>query len=734
MQIERIDIKNFRKLQDCKINFSDKTTLFVGANNSGKTSAMDAMAKFLNKRKFVFNDITVSNRIKINEIGDAWNSNGSNQLDDVTLWDEIMPQFDIWIDVRDNELQYVANLLPTLEWNQGRIGVRFNYCPKDSKDLYEKYVNSYNSARTVEKNSKKDLTLWPKDLCDFLQKKYFQSSFAIKAYILDPDKFDSVQKTDLELECDGSDPLHGIIKVDMINAQRGFQDPEVQENENDTIKGNLSMQLRSYYDKHLNPENMPSVEDIDSLEAINEAEKAFNLTLKEKFSIAVSELESMGYPGVSDPQISIQTQVSAMESLKHDSAVEYVLPGKNKEFRLPERYNGLGYQNLVSMVFLLMRYRDDWMRVGKSAILDEGDSKNIEPIHLVLLEEPEAHLHVQVQQVFIKKAYDVLRNNERLKEKTEFTTQLVITTHSSSITREVNFANLRYFKRIGCSESSIIPTSKVVNLSDVFGENEDTDKFVTRYIQTTHCDLFFADAVILVEGSAEKMLVPHFLRNQYQELNQRYISILEINGRHSHRLKALLEKLCIPVLVITDLDVGEKEGHHRHACPERNKELVSTNYAITNWIVGIKEFDKLIDLAEEEKVKRFQTPYDFPIRVTFQKPQIIDFMNEEVEMLSSTFEDSLIYANINLFKDVEAIKEIDTDSLIYNIQEEIKNAKTAKELQMKIDDVLRNNDGKKASFALDLIFSIDADKLHVPNYINDGLIWLMKETECMEGN
>ena len=65
----------------------------------------------------------------------------------------------------------------------------------------------------------------------------------------------------------------------------------------------------------------------------------------------------------------------------------------------------------------------------------------------MLVEEPEAHLHVQVQQVFIRKAYSVLRNHEKLGKSDAFSTQLVISTHSSHIAREEEFANLRYFKR-----------------------------------------------------------------------------------------------------------------------------------------------------------------------------------------------------------------------------------------------------------------------------------------------
>ena len=182
-----------------------------------------------------------------------------------------------------------------------------------------------------------------------------------------------------------------------------------------------------------------------------------------------------------------------------------------------------------------------------------------------------------------------------------FATQLVISTHSSHIARETDFADLRYFKRLPECANCNVATAKVINLSDVFGKEDETDKFVTRYLQTTHCDLFFADAAILVEGSAESMLVPHFIKEHYPELHQRYISILSISGRHSHRLSPLIDKLCLPTLVISDLDSAEPSGHHKAVRPERNKGLISSNYAITNWLIKEKDLDKLLDLGEKQK-------------------------------------------------------------------------------------------------------------------------------------
>ena len=52
MKITSIIVQNFRRLLQCRIDISKQTTLFVGANNSGKTSAMDALGKFLAGRSF----------------------------------------------------------------------------------------------------------------------------------------------------------------------------------------------------------------------------------------------------------------------------------------------------------------------------------------------------------------------------------------------------------------------------------------------------------------------------------------------------------------------------------------------------------------------------------------------------------------------------------------------------------------------------------------------------------
>lgn len=725
MRISSIHVQNFRKLWRCRIDFSRKTTLFVGANNSGKTSAMDALGKFLAGRNFVFNDFTISNRTKINAIGTTWAVEDCEMPEDVAEWEDILPKIDIWLNVSNKEIHYVSGIIPTLKWRGGKLGVRLIYQPKEVSNLFVEYREEYFAARKTEAAKPgldASINLYPKDLCEFLERK-LATYFSIKSYVLNPAQSEEEipQSTPFDMACFTDNPLKGIIRVDMIDAQRGFSDPDSPDSGKKTRK-QLSAQMRNYYDKHLDPEKMPSPEDLEILEVTETAKNVFDKNLAIKFGPAIGELESLGYPGVTDPKITVATKVSTSETLRHESAVQYALSKSNEAMKLPERYNGLGYQNLISMVFDLMGFRDGWMRIGKANRFQDGDDAVIEPLHLVLVEEPEAHLHMQVQQVFIRKAYSVLRNCEFLKKNIDFDTQLIISTHSSHIAREADFADLRYFKRLAEAEECCVATAKVINLSDVFGKEDATEKFVTRYLQTTHCDLFFADAAILVEGSAESMLVPHFIRSKYPELHQRYISILSINGRHSHRLSPLIEKLCLPTLIIADLDSVELEGHHKSARPERKKNLISGNYAVTGWIVKEKNLDKLLDLPAEQKVINNETPYGYPIRIAYQTPVTIEYKGKKTEALSGTFEDCMVYTNYELLKD---IKVDDTGSLVEKVNAAINAEKSFSELHKEIFRLLREGKSdQKAEFALDLIYVIDPSELIVPAYIAEGLEWL----------
>lgn len=747
MRIEFVEIANFRKLLSTRVSLSRDKTVFVGANNSGKTSAITALRYFLVDRErssFCFNDFTLVHWPTINTMGSAWEAaHVANQALPEPEWDLVLPFLDVWLHVADDELHYVQKILPTLDWDGGVLGVRMRLEPKDPAQLQQEYVTArYQAlelqaagAALAEEQGKTaadfQVTIWPQNLVEFMQRR-LAAFFTVRAYVLDPAACIEPEHGRAKPQAlNGSepidgDPFHGLIRIDEISAQRGFG--VAGEDDGDetvsTVSGSrkLSVQLRQYYTRHLDPYENPDAQDLLALKAIEEAQKAFNLRLSDGFKSPLKEMHKLGYPGVTDPKLNISTRLRPVEGLNHDAAVQFVVPihdGENAtDLFLPEDSNGLGYQNLISMVFRLMAFRDSWMRVGK-AKHKASDDTIIPPLHLVLIEEPEVHLHTQVQQVFIRQAHKILRNHDALGASPNFVTQMVVSTHSSHIAHECEFDSLRYFRRLPGGEKAI-PTSCVVNLENAFGADPDTKRFVTRYLRVTHCDLFFADAAVLIEGPAERILVPNFVNfhPEFEKLSESYITWLEIGGSHAHKLRRLIEKIGLTTLVITDIDSCNATG--ASASPVRGEGYTTRNATLRTWWPVITNLDPLLDKPEDEKVKTYADE-NFSVRAAYQSPIQATFKGTTAEALSFTLEDAIVMANLDLFETLPGT------GLIAKFRTAIADSANLEDLSEALKTALEA--GGKAEFALDLLEIEDPLSLKPPAYIKDGLLWLGRQLE-----
>lgn len=728
MNIDHIHIRNFRKLKDCRIDIDKDQTIFVGANNSGKTSAMSALLWFLKYNdRFTTREFTLTNWKRINEIGDKWTEKddpGANWLSR-DKWEDLVPTLDLWLNVEEDEAYLVYQLIPSLDWDKKMVGIRLRFEPKDINVLYSDYRDACSKVKVLKASEKhqeaKDVELYPKDLWDFLNRagklrKYFE----VKRYVLDPAKDGgAIPQATPSMPLD-SDPLGNLIRIDSIEAYREFSDPE---GKNESEIDTLSRQLQDYYHKNFEEEAEVLVDDLPLMGDMKNAQKSFDSKLGKSFKQPIDELSNINYPGFQNPKIEIKSKLDIAGSISHDSAVQFALQG-NDALTLPEKYNGLGMRNLISMYLKLIQFREEWTHPKEDS--EKGKTTVIASIHLVLIEEPEAHLHAQAQQVFIRKALEALRDSSRndvLNEHAELTTQLVVTTHSNHIVNEVDMNSLRYFKRI-IDPKDNIPVSEVVNMSSTFGQDEDeTRKFVTRYIKLTHCDIFFADAAILVEGAAEKILMPHFLKQI--EMHSYYLAVIEINGSHAYRFKTLVEKLGLPTLVVTDIDAqeeqenGGKKSWHA-ALPKRDANQTTNNDTIRTWL-EISDIDELLDLSFDDKLKN-------TVRIAYQTP--LEVLWEEGKpaknILPYTFEDSLIFTNINLLRGEEKLSKMGAVTTAYNLLQ--KNA-AIEDFHQALFDHLEKSGFTKAEFATTLLLSDKFNDLVAPDYIKEGLEWLKSELE-----
>jgi predicted ATP-dependent endonuclease of OLD family len=721
MKIASFSLKNYRRLADVSLVLNDKKTVLVGANNSGKTSCIGALHTFLKSPDYLkVRDISKRNWREIQRLGQQVEQNfpNSEEMEELsTTLANLLPSLDIEITAEASEAYKVRDILPDLEWRGGALSVRITYQAVDISKLWREFVD----IRDVVSKHKAEVSLWPKDLCDFLEKgNNFSKFIKQKHYILSKEVVptEEAEPTVKEiLQPLKPEALKKLIRVDVISEQRGLGS---EDNTNQkgpySEKQRLNKLLRDYYDCILNPEDFPEADDFDVLGQQQQLEKDFTVRLNKQFEAPFEELKSMGYPGIGgNPTVEISAKISGTEALQKSSSVRYRFDKAAEEF-LPESYLGLGYQNLIYLTFRLLEFRDKWMRVGKvgkSASLERDQEETIEPIHLVLLEEPEVNLHAQVQRVFVKKAYNTLRNHADLRDKVtgadkaEYHTQLVISTHSSHIIDDMDFKDLRYFQRNSKSISITMDHTYIANMSELFTNAKDELLFVRKHLKLTHCDIFFADGVIFVEGQAERLLIPEFIAKNFHGLSNKYISMLEVNGAHTHKYRELVERLGIATLVLTDLDSVDSTG--KSCFPQKNSNQKTSNDTLKKWHPKKETLDDLVGLPKEE---RATTSQGAPIYVTYQKPTKISGK----DVLARTFEDALILANF--------------DNDYFQKKPKLKSAKVAHEdgskpLSESLYEYVKSLE--KGGFAFDCLFYLaedDANSFNPPEYVSDGLAWL----------
>ena len=151
-----------------------------------------------------------------------------------------------------------------------------------------------------------------------------------------------------------------------------------------------------------------------------------------------------------------------------DARVHYVLGDADDALRLPDTYNGLGIKNLIYMVVEVLDRHNRWI----------ADKEQRALMHLVMIEEPEAHLHAQLQQVFIRNVLELMNTGDD--EGGIFRCQTVVTTHSPHILYERGFQPIRYFRRQnGANEQ----TTDVLNLSTFHNKTPNDRDFLQRYLK-----------------------------------------------------------------------------------------------------------------------------------------------------------------------------------------------------------------------------------------------------------
>lgn len=684
MRLKSISIRKFRRLNDVSIDFDNKETVFVGSNNSGKTSATAAVRSFLGNREFKIHDFSI---LSISSI-DSYDPEKEKRLPQIEL--------DLWFHIDPESVAFgqVFALTTSLTADFSEIGMRCAFAVDDVAELWKHYDTAF--PKREDSSRKRSLSFFLG--IEGNLRKYFGI------------KLSSLQRLEQELVAtplaaqEGKKILNSLLRVDFVDAQRNIDD------ENAARSNRLSDVFATYYRRNLEQADLAE-EAISVIEQNNE-----NLTKHygERFRPLMEMIGGLGLPSDNDRAIKVVSTLSSEVALRGNTELFYVDVNTNHE--LPEAYNGLGFKNLVFMAIQVDHFYRQWLATEENRPL----------FQMIFIEEPEVHLHAQVQQTFIRQMWDVL-TADAPREETK--PQLTITTHSSHILDTVDFSKIRYFRRCQIKDEQDEATfqgttvhslqqfqPEPIELGGEIIEPNQALSFLKKYLRLTHCDLFFSDAAILVEGSAEKLLLNRMIDISAKELNKKYLTILEVGGAYGMRFSGLLEFLEIPYLIITDIDSVDPV-RNRANCVATLAGAVSSNATLGYFFgeTGVAELSaKSFDDCLQAEGMRF---------VAFQKPVAVNRQGNAHTFHGRTLEEAFVYENIEHFHE---------DGLSIGI--DLPDDPT--ELQEAVWKRIKSDTFKKTEFAMDVLayeLPEEEDKeanaernrdWNVPNYIAEGLKWL----------
>ena len=658
MQLNRVQIKNFRLLRDVELFLESETSVIVGRNNSGKTSLSEVIRRFTSDKNATF------------------------YLQDFSTecYEEFCAAFKA--EREGKEESEIRTLLPIIEL---RLFFRYNSAQPRLGPLGEFIVDldmACDEALVVMRFEPMDGAInrlfdgLPEEITDATRKLFFReiaarihNLYGIKVWAEDPNDASNRKES-------SQAAVRTLLKTGFINAQRGLDD--ITTKESDVLAKVLEGLFNNASLDTADEKERKIAEQLE--EAVRTIQETIDSDFRSQLQQLLPTLQTFGYPGLGGSVLTTETSLDVHRLLTNHTKIRYE---GDSGVLLPESYNGLGMRNLIFILLQIVSFYREFRAQAHAP-----------GVHIVFIEEPEAHLHPQMQEVFIRQIGAIVEKLNKEHEKDpEWPVQFLVSTHSSHIANEAHFESIRYFLPSPANDRSTIWNTKIKDLRRGMSSTKPEDKkFLHQYLTLTRCDLFFADKAILIEGTSERLMLPIMIKKRDKadtsgrKLRSQYLTIMEVGGAYAHKFFDLLNFLELQTLIVTDLDPVTDVGGKKCLVHEAN---ATNNACINSWFGGGPNVpNDLLEKSDEEQIRG-------RIRIAYQCREVND------GPCGRTFEDAFLLAN-----DAKFGVSGDTPEALAG------------------DALAKAETFKKSAFALQ--YAIDDTDWNIPKYINDGLAWLAR--------
>lgn len=492
------------------MDFHDGLNVIVGANNAGKTGLLKAINLLSEPTQISLEDF---NKSDLRSNFDSVYKNTSP---------EIVIEYHIKHDISEDDTTD-ESIIKLLSF----IGMDEVVSSKNAGDDPTKY--------TLSACVKARYALDPKHLTEYLQAisetttfEDFFSAFTICQKYYGWTYTNGVSETFVEAK-----EATNIFRVDFIGAERNSE----------AIYGETKREIERFL------KNDPT-----GALKLQEIQQELSRKMKEAIEPVLGKIAGLVEHEENDIGLS-KGNVAISQDLRPSTTISgaYVIDVKDTKFGyvVPLSHNGLGYNNLINMYMLV-----------KLVEIEKGRD-----FRILCLEEPEAHLHPAMQ-------YKLFKFLKKLDEEENLNQQIFVTTHSSNITAVAGLDNMymlafdREAKPADCTQQS---------LQKQFENDDLAKKHMIKFLDVTRSDMLFADKIIFVEGIAEKLLLPKFLEKCGFSYEDEHISIVEVGGKNfSYFVRAFAgNPVKKKVLCITDGDFKWGLGNSVKTIAEYKKHIPS---------------------------------------------------------------------------------------------------------------------------------------------------------------
>ena len=641
MYISKIIIDGFRGFKHSEIEFQEGLNVIIGHNNGGKSSIMDALRLVL-------------------EYGSRKN-------------------FSAWDFCQKDELQTLKNNPPSVsisvfikeQVNEGMsddVALFTNYAVQTTPLLESCLTYVYSLPQTETEKYKRDLSdvIDKYSLFKTIEDKYIRKyTYTILGGPIASQN--QAQGEDLKK-----------IDFEFVNALRNVEDE---------IYGGRAALLRDvlryFLDYDLN-------EDKDREQTIASRHQKFIDDTHAVIGDLVKRINSgkdniVSYANktgalFTNNKLDLEGDVSEGDLL----AVLNLLVGDEKKEKLPVALNGLGYNNLIYISLLLAKMQSN-------AKVDFMGSSNVKAFSVLSIEEPEAHLHPQMQYQFL----EFLRNNISDKH----VKQVFVTSHSPSLVASVKLDELC------CLQNNVEGEIKVYSPKKIFGTDVKAKEYIQRYLDATRADMLFAGGVILVEGITEQILLPVFARllDMYGKWLKKHIVVINTGGRYFDNFLKMYdslnpEALALKVACITDRDPVRKEIGKPNArfesCKPSEYNADTAKYEYSNHSEALLEKYK-----EHSNIRYFSQGID---GCTFEYDIALNNSKNKTLLVPSI-------KNCEELKEMMDVGDVDKSAIASRYLESVTKGSNAIELSNAIMDLSKE----------------EQEKFVVPSYIKKAIEWVL---------